>query len=310
MPLTPLLGLLLVMQAPIIRVAGNARCPTPADLSARVAELLPGSSAGGAPDDVTLDEDARGLTLTLRRPGGEIVGQRFLERTSSCADLAAAAAVVVAIWESDVHPEFASRIEPADGPPAAATQVTAPEPQGPTTFDLGAALLGSLAPASGEAGPGAGLMLVASWTARSDTFTRWGLRTSLSAGLERELALGVGFVSWRRLVLAAGPHLRMVSSSRTWILDLHADALAARTNVRGEGFQTNVPESFLEGGLGAGVRLMLHRSAVAPWVGLGVTGWLQPQVPYANSNAVSTTSTTLPRLEASLALGVSFCQCP
>lgn len=304
-----------MLAAPIVRVEGNAICPRPEELTARVAELLPGSDAANGPDIVHLEDgNPATVQLTLRRPSGEIVGRRALDKNATCADLAAAAAVIVAIWESDVHPEFALRIDPAPPrrePPApvdlgaAATETGAPG-GGPTIFDVGAALFGTVAPKVGTA---AGLLLAASWTPGTQTSSaRWGIRSEAAGSTEQEQPLLTGTVAWRRLSLAVGPQLRLLSPSRRWIFDVHVAALAAWLNIRGVGFTNNHTDNTVDPGIGAGVRLMLHRGQITPWLALAGTGWLREQV--ASFGTLAGTSTTLPRLDVMLALGLSFCSCP
>jgi hypothetical protein len=151
-------------------------------------------------------------------------------------------------------------------------------------------------------------MLAASWTPGASTSTaRWGLRTDATGSTEQEQTLMVGAVRWRRLALAVGPQLRLLSPSQRWIVDIHVQALASWLSVRGVGFATNRADSTVEPGAAAGIRLMLHRGQLTPWLALGITGWLREQIAYANPG---NPSTSLPRLDGMLALGVSFCRCP
>jgi len=97
---------LVLAMGPAITVNGNATCPTADEVSTRVAQLVPAVDTS-APRDLARIEEAGGvLRVSLSAPDGALLGTRDLPRTSSCAELAAAAAVVVAAWESDVHPEF------------------------------------------------------------------------------------------------------------------------------------------------------------------------------------------------------------
>ncbi len=288
-----------------VAVEGNAACPTATDIAARVAALLPAAHTTDAPDVVRLDDDAAGaLRVTLNRPDGTPLGERALARTFSCDDLAAAVAVVVAAWESDVHPEFQPAPMPA---PSIAVMLTSPpvaRARTPTKFDVGAAVSGSLAPTSGGAGPALGVLLAGSWTpARS----RVGVRLTLATTTLRDLSLAGGHVSWRRFEAGLGPQLRLTSAAKRWALDLHADARLAWLTAAGDGFTNDSSAGSPDPGLGAGVRVLRLRGDVVPWLELAAGGWPRRQQAYATPSGASV---TLPRLDATLALGLSFCGCP
>jgi hypothetical protein len=287
-----------------VAVEGTAACPGAADIAARVAALLPAARPTDAPDVVRLDDDADGaLRVTLDRPDGTSIGERALARTFSCDDLAAAVAVVVAAWESDVHPEF--QPPPSVAPSIAVTPASPPSPRArtPTRFDVGAAVSGSLAPTSSGAGPALGALLAGSWTpARA----RVGARLTLATTTLRDLSLASGQVSWRRLEAALGPQLRLTSAAKRWALDLHADARLAWLTATGDGFTNDIGAGDLDVGLGAGVRVLRMRGDVVPWLELAADGWPRREQAYATPSGASV---TLPRLDATLALGLSFCGC-
>src|SRR5262249_18315952 len=154
------------------------------------------------------------LIVTLARPDGTTIGERALDRGYPCADLASAAAVVIATWESDVHPEF--RLPPPLAPPPAprapsppappvVSASPAPAPAG-ARWDVGAGITGSLAPSSGGTAPALGALVVASWTPAAH---RVGARLAVAGTMERELPLGSARVRWQRTNLALGPQLRL-----------------------------------------------------------------------------------------------------
>lgn len=303
MSLAFMVGLGLWLAAPVIQVEGPGRCPSAAEVSTRVGELLPGATNPASdqePDVVLLDEGNAGLRISMRGADGSLRGQRLLEPTASCSDLAAAAAVVIAVWQSEAHPEFTSRIDAGALPaPAVAASIT---------YDLGAALLWSVAGTAQNSVGAPGATMVATWTAGATAaLTRFGLRAAFSGTTEREHPLSSGAARWRRLTLALGPQIRFAEASRRWSLDVHAAALGARLSVRGVNFAMNLPSSALEPGVGAGTRLMLHQGRAAVWLELTLARWLREQFAVANPGA---SSTLLPRLEGQVALGVSFCNCP
>ena len=181
--------LLVFASGPAVTVNGDATCPTAEEVSTRVAQLVPAVDTA-APRDLARIEEAGGVVrVSLWRPDGALVATRELSRTGSCADLAAAAAVVVAAWESDVHPEFMpflGPVAPSKEVAAAVPAAVVRTPSKPTptrvVFEVGAALSGSVAPGAGGAAPAAGGLIVASVASSHRSV---GLRLMLAGSAER-----------------------------------------------------------------------------------------------------------------------------
>src|SRR4029079_16594125 len=91
--------LLVIATGPAVTVNGDATCPTAEEVSTQVAQLVPAVETAAPRDTARVAEAGDVLRVSLFRPDGELLGTRELSRASSCADLAAAAAVVVAAWE-------------------------------------------------------------------------------------------------------------------------------------------------------------------------------------------------------------------
>ncbi|HEY0714702.1 MAG TPA: hypothetical protein VGF45_18620 [Polyangia bacterium] len=297
-----------------LEVEGNSRCPSVHDVRARVAEVVPAD--GDQPGNVLrVDETSRGVLLDLRTRDGRVIGQRLLARTSSCSDLAAAAAVVVGVWQGDGPSEFGPELDPAGVDLRAAL----PPRDRPRTFDLGVAGLWAMALAEKQAPAAPGLALAASTTfGRSGDSARWGLRATGTGTDEQELPLSPGAVHWRRLAAGLGPQLRLApgfaparpgSTAWRWHLDLNADARVAHLRVRGVGFATNRPSTSFEPGLGAGARLLVHRRKAAAYLDLSLVRWMREQVAVATGLSAGG-EMNLPRHEALLSLGVGYCACP
>jgi hypothetical protein len=295
----------LASAGPAITVEGDSLCPTVPDVAARIAELLPAATTttAGAPDLARVDDQGGALRIRVQRPDGSLIGERTMVRSFPCPDLAAAAAVIIATWESDVHPEFRQSMPAARPPTASAPVVTSTPPTSSagSAFDVGAALSGALAPSGGNSGAALGALIVASLTPNGRGF---GGRLSLQGSTERELPLGDGTVRWRRLVIGAGPQLRMTSARPALRLDLHGDALLAYVTASGVGFTPNRQATSIDAGIAAGVRLLLGGGLVQPWLDLSLAGWLRQENAY---NDPGSASVPLPRAEAILALGLSFC---
>ena len=218
--------------------------------------------------------------------------------------MAAAAAVVVATWESDVHPEFraallAAAVEPAS-PPTITTAFAAPRrPSRRFALELGAALSGGLAPSASALEPAVGGVVVGSATPAGG---RLGLRLALAAGTERETPLGTGRVSWRRISAALGPNLRLGRAASPSV-DLHAEVLAAALTATGSDFANDRSSDSLDPGVGAGIRGLLLGHALAPWLDVSASGWLREQRAFVTPDG---TSVALPRLEVTVAVGLSL----
>ena len=330
-----LLGML-VAAGPVVPAPGGSQCPTAAEVAARVATLLTPGGRAGDPDIVAVRDDGAGLRLTLERPDGSIIGQRVLDAAHPCADLASAAAVIVATWESDVHPEFLQALPqvstaaaPADAsppavpvlPPALAPAlppgpelppVTAARPpvvragsSSRLALDLGGGVFGSLAPGADSIGAAPGLLV---HVALSPWGRGLGARLALLYPGERQVDLPPGLAQWRRVALALGPQVRFAAYVPGWSWDVHADALLAWVQVRGVGFSSNLSSTGWDPGLGVGLRLLMGGStAAAPWVDLALAGWPRQQVVQL---AEDPPGRPLPALEAQLAVGISFLAYP
>jgi len=311
----------LVAMNPVVRFTGDAGCPTAAEVDARLSTLLPTASPCGERDLAALEESGSRLRVTVRRPDGRTLGERELDRGHSCADLAAAVALVIATWESDVHPEFALALpameEPARRSPVAPVAPVAevkaerraapvavrPEATARAAFDLGAALVASAAPhtldGSFQSDLVAAAALAAGWVHDGRGL---GVRLALGIAADRIVPLGPGEAHWRRATVAFGPQYRLFAFGTT-LLDLHGELTAAGLNVRGERFATNDDGWSFDLGVGAGARLWMGAGAWRPWVDLSVAVWPTEHVVYA---APSREGVSLPAVEISLALGMAF----
>ena len=323
----------LVAMNPVVRFTGDdVGCPTAAEVDARLRTLLPTASPSGERDVAVLGETGSRLRVTVRRPDGTTLGERELDRAHSCADLAAAVALVIATWESDVHPEFALALpgmaEPARPSPIApggraadspdlerappraeltSERSDAPAAVPPRTarsaFDLGAALVASAAPHTLDGSFQSDLVaagaVVAGWVHEG---RGPGLRLALGIAADRVVPLGSGEAHWRRATAAFGPQLRLSSLAAT-VLDLHGELTAAGLNVRGQRFATNDDGWSFDLGAGAGARLWMGTGTWRPWVDLSAVVWPIEHVVYA---APSREGVSLPGIEMSLALGIAF----
>ncbi len=150
--------------------------------------MLPSLSDAARPDLARVERRARGLRVELRQAQGTVIAGAVLDRDGILLELAELAAVVIASWESDVHPEF---VRPhAEPGPAPAAVMPAARLARPMAYD--AALGASLSHAGSFA---AGGVLALTWIPRG---TGPGVRLLAAVDAERTLDLGVGRARWRR----------------------------------------------------------------------------------------------------------------
>lgn len=180
-----------------------------------------------------------------------------------------------------------------------------------SSVELGAAIMGALAPGGEAANLGAafGGMITGSWTpvrggaSGLGGSAGWGAQASLRGTAERTTDVSPGTANWRRFGLGLGPQYRWGIANTGWELDLHAEALAALLTIRGAGFASNASDRAFDLGVGGGVRLGKGVGSWRPWVELAGAGWLFAQQVYQRP---ADSSVSLPRLEIMLALGVSY----
>ena len=275
-----------------LRVTAEGACPTAAAVEAQLQPLLPQLQ------DVPL---ARAhlepldelLRVEVRSDNGALLTVRDLQRAAPCADLAAAAAVVIAsALLSAPRPPQLSQLPQLPLKPDLPPRPPRP-PRPPPQLDAGLAL--TVAAAGAGLAVGGALVLHAAPAGRS-----FGVRLGLAATALRREALGDASAAWTRAQLELGPRYR-VRPGR-FVVDLHAHATAALVYVAGEGFAADYASLGWDAGLGAGMRIGLPLRWAMPWLGVAATGYLRPQqllvVGQSESGA-------LPRFDAVLALGIS-----
>jgi hypothetical protein len=288
-----------------IDVVGDATCPAPDEVAAQVAALGP-APAGDAPTaKVIVARTARALRLELVGPNSNELATRELPAEGTCADLAAAAAIVVAAWRADLDPNLAPQVTlPASPspamPPVAIARAATPPARAPRPFAIG---LGLLASDAGDAlAPGA--MLVGTvglgWRGLA-------LDASVSGTTSRSVDVGAlsGAASWTRATLAIGPALQFGDARVRG--DVHVQALAALLHVRGVDVPNAAADTTTEVGASAGGRVELVSGTTGVWLGLDAFGWPGDQrLSIANTND----SSQLPRLELVGSVGISLDRFP
>jgi hypothetical protein len=273
-----------------VTVIGAGDCPTPAEVEARLRELLPVRPLDRPVRTASVEREPAGVRVIVREPEGAVVAERLLPTTGGCAEAAASAALAIAAWETEGHSEFGA------APPAVAVRPPPPPPAPPPdrdAFDLGAGAAASLADSwrpgiVGRAGwipGGRGLGLGA--------FGAW--------EPERSAALAGGQVHWSRAALGAGPTFRL--RGERLALEGRVEGAVGFLSLRGEGFGTDLSSLGMAPGVGGGGRLLLPLgSSVATWLDAGALFWLRRESGFTLPGGEES---SLPRVTVLLSLGVS-----
>jgi hypothetical protein len=292
------LVLLALPDPPGFQVDAEPACPDPGEVVRRLAALNPALPAG---DRAHIKSGAGSLQIELSR-SGQPLGVRRLAAQGSCDDLAEAAAVVIAAWESQLSTSGALPLPTLDHPAAAKPAViTVAQPAQPAqprgvAAELWLGFAGSVAAAGFAPGATADVTLARRGSPWAGSLAVYG------ADL-RDQPLGAGHVSWTRVTGALGPRYRL--ARRNICLDLTPQLLGALVWIDGQGYENNRNDSGFDIGIGAAARLAWARAKLAPWIGVALSGWLREQTIRVAGLAGST---DLPQLEvlgmAGVALGV------
>ncbi len=269
--------LLLSLAVAAAPVSGDSTCPSPAELATQLDRTVP-ESAWPKGARVRVERKNGHLALSLFDGRETLLGQRELDATGTCPELAAASAVVVATWLTELSTTDIAL------PPAAPKEPPAPA----IAFDAAAGLTGSI-----SAGPPAlGAMLTATAAPRAE-----GLGGRLTVGVfgPRALRVGGGVVTWHRVGVGLGGHRRWARGD--WRLDLSLETVGALTGLTGDEQTAEATRTRFDYGMSVGVR-GLHQGL---WLGLFGYGWPRP-----NTISVPAGSAELPQLELQLAAGVAF----
>jgi hypothetical protein len=270
---------LLALFSAAVRVEGTTTCPPPDLVAARLEGLLPVATAGEQRDRARLWEEGGDLVVLLERANGVLVGTRRFPRTYACEDLAYAAAVSVADWESDVHPEFAPQLTARGGPASAdvrtSSQALLPSSSSPlstrpwrVSAGLAVSLGGSIDKPAGAAGA-----LIGAWLTPGRE--SWAFRADVVGQSEQQISLQDGQAVWRRWSLDLGLERPLTTTAGRGAGWLRGFALArlAWLDMRGQGFTLNRSQSALDPGAAVGARAVLARGRWSPWVEAAATWW-------------------------------------
>ena len=232
-------ALLVTVAASPVRVV-NDDCPSGAEVELVLASMITLSGAVPANRDVaTLERRPDKLRVELTDPDGVVIAERTLDGSASCAELGRMAAIVIASWESDVHPEFVrqqaeiARIERAP-PPAAPAPAPAPSA---AAYDVAAGVTFGQVDT-----PAAGASIGAAWFPRSVGLGLW----LLGAGeMARTIAVGTHEARWRRWT--ANLELARRWARDGFAVDAHGGLTLGMLATKGVDYMQNQSDSPISG---------------------------------------------------------------
>lgn len=292
-----------------VEIDTESACPGEAMVRAEFLRLGLDSSPGVVGDRVILTEGRNGeVGLELKGPDGTDLGSRTFSPPFQCDELARAVALAVAIWESDIHPEYTPilvaqeptvpEISVADTPAAIRPQeIVAKPPSSPPSVDGRSHLVRKSAAsrsrdpviADSEVGVGASIFQAPTATEfASDGIAlgmgviaikrprSWPLGLWLSGNVEenRTTSLSLGSGQWRRTRGTAGVTRSRRMGTSSLVLEGRGGISAAWLSAKGMGFAMNYAASTYDLGLEGGLRVSMRHSALLPWIDFSVVRWL------------------------------------
>jgi hypothetical protein len=301
-----------------VSVRGDTTCPTADDLRAALVGLVAPGNADAAPDIAVLLARGGVVSVQLSNAKGDVIAEKALPTSGSCADRARTAAVIVAAWEAHLRGgmpgDLAVPAVPREPPPPAPPPVT-PSPSPPPVEPPPPRLIvaPSVPPSSPlevEAGVGLFASLVSTQAAPAGlaevVVSRRGGRFSL--GLE-VLAVGTHSATldstargdWRRIGGAVDARSRW--RWPRFELDMRAGFALTALVVQGSSLPNPASATLTDAGALVGLRARVPFGVAAPWIDVTAAAW-----PGAHTLYVTGTneSAKVSRFELLLGVGVSF----
>jgi hypothetical protein len=296
--------LLVLLLASALTVRGQTGCPTPAEVTGALEALVPSAAAQPSEEVGEIVADGDGIRVRLVDGAGAVLAEKRLP-AAGCGQMAETAAVVLAAWASEFHPELALGFELPPPPPPAAPR---PPPAPPAT--LSASMSAAAASPAWVAAAGANVLasldgntMAPAAAVEARLYRRrsgWGGRVALSAIGTHRLAIGPGQATWRRLSVSVGL-LRRVVSSRLFA-EGSFDVVSGLLAVEGAGYTVGDSDRSLDAGAELGARAGLKLGQFEPYVGAALAGWLRPQT--VDVSGIQGRH-ALPSAEARLGVGIT-----
>jgi hypothetical protein len=284
-----LIGTTLLLSTSQVALSGDVDCPALADIWRYLQPLLPDAREAAGRDRVVVEAASeKELIVTLFGAEG-VIRKRAIARSATCDHLAETVAVLIASWETELHPAWTPIIEPpAEHPHVGAPVVDDGLAVSTTVGAWGSDAAGSVAPA---------LSLGLALGPRRQP---WTARLSVMGIAAHKATLGPGAISYNRLSAAAGMGATVGTGPVT--ADIEAAVVGGAIVVTGRGFSTNQTVTRPDVGFSLGARLNWRAGAVEPWVGVALDIW-----PLAQEARVAgwPDGRPLPRAEPRFGIGIT-----
>ena len=292
--LTALFGAVVVAALPV--QVESVSCPTGHEVEQELAAMVSSVSESIRPDVARVLRWGNQLQIELVGPDAVVIAERWINDSGSCAELAELIAVMIASWESDVHPEFA-RPHPEPVASGGAENTARPSPPGPSTGAYYEVAAGASLSWSGS--PAVAAILAAGWVPRG---VGPGLHLSATVESTRTMDLAQGQAAWRRWAGSAELDWRLPRGA--WALDLHGGLALGWLAASGVGFSKNHSDTSFSMGGTAGARLSRWATRrVSVWLELAASYWPRQQLVYGQPNMVPQ---EIPHYQGLASVGVAF----
>jgi hypothetical protein len=310
--LPPALLLPVLLASPAVSVEGSAECPSPAEVSEKLAAIMAVPEIEGPGDRVTVSSSESGVTVALRTAEGAVLGERSVSAGGTCDERARAAAVIIAAWLTDIHPEYRNSL-PQEPPPPAPTALPEAAPAEakpvetkskappPRPHEPAPARRFSFAVAAGiqysEPGVTPAFELSSRFALEE---TGFGAFAFALVTLPLERAIGAGNSLSFRWPVGAGPLFRLRAGST--LVDFGVAPAVGWLHVEGKDFEANESDDAAVVGALLGVRAAANWTFVRPFVSAGLLGWFTRSTVVAHAPEAAF---VLPFVEATFLLGLS-----
>lgn len=276
-----------------VTVHGDSSCPRPQEVSERLEEVLPSSTAADL--GASIERTGDGLIVRLMDSQGKVVGEGTLPLSDACSELAMASAVMIAAWHGRLAvPSSVPQLPPKEPKidAVAPPKVTTDERLG---YDIRAAP--TLFLGAGGAAVGASLTCGVGVVG-----SPWAAEVGLLAQTPRALNVGSGAGEWHRLTFHVGPRWSVLRETVTR-LEVGVQAAGALLSIRGRGFEVNEQRRTAQVGVGATGTLSYPAWTLHPFITAGSVYW--PGSQRLRAEGVEDTA-MVPSFDARLALGIRW----
>jgi hypothetical protein len=274
-----------------VHVEGDV-CPSGAEVEQALASMIPMAPQPAGNNMARVERKGGKLRIVLIDAQSRVIAERVLDERGSCAELAKLAAIVIASWASDVHPEF---LHPHAEPPA---PPPAESPARGGAYDI---LLGASLSQSDQLAVGGSLG--AAWFPYGAGL---GLGLHVAGETRRTLDLGDGQAHWRRWVGSAEIAWRWARADLT--VDPHAGLSLAWLTTSGAGFYQDQSSAVYSLAVTMGIRSAWWFSRrIAVWIDARSLYFTQGDVVYSTPPV---RESALPRWQGIASIGLALGRAP